>query len=132
MSVRLLFTIFAVVAVLFGLAFVLFPTASSSVYGVPPDPNTMLNAQFFGSGLLAIGVVNWFARDFRDWDAIRGVLIADIVGCVVGGAVNLIGTFGGLLNGMAWTTTIIYALLLIGAGYCLANGPQTSGAARTA
>lgn len=75
----------------------------------------------------------WFARDFRDWDAVRGVLIATVVGSVVGGGVNLLGTFQGLINGMAWSTTVIYALLIIGALYCLSAGPEASGlAARTA
>jgi hypothetical protein len=34
---------------------------------------------------------------------------------------------------MAWSSTAIYALLLVGALYCLSMGPETSGlAARTA
>jgi hypothetical protein len=128
-NARSLLTIFSIVAVLFGLAFVLIPAPASAIYGVQPDPHTMLDVQFFGSALLAIGAVNWFARDFRDWDAIRGVLIANVVGCVIGGGVNLLGTFQGLLNGMAWTSTILYALLLIGCLYCLSTGGEPSGIA---
>ncbi len=129
MSAKLLLTIYAIIAVLFGLGFLLIPRALGAVYGMPPLPFAVLNARFFGSTLIALAVVNWFARDFRDWDAIRGVLIADVVGDVFGGAVNLWGTFRGVLNGMAWTTTLIYVLLLVGALYCLRAGPVTSGAA---
>jgi len=127
MSAKLLLTINDVIAVLFGLAFVFVPTTSLAVYGTPPDPHAALAAQFFGAALVALGVVFWFAKDFRDWDAVRGVLIASVIGDIVGGGVNLLGTFQGLLNGMAWSSTVIYALLLVGALYCLSAGPEASG-----
>ena len=126
MSAKLLLTINAVVAILFGLAFVFAPTASGAVYGVPADPHTALTAQFFGATLIALGAIEWVAKDFRDWDALRGVLIANAVGDIFGGGVNLLGTFQGLLNGMAWSSTLIYVLLLAGALYCLSLGPETS------
>jgi FtsH-binding integral membrane protein len=132
MSAKTYLTIASVIAVLFGLAFLLAPTAASSVYGVPADAHTSLILQFFGSTLVGIGAVQWVAKDFRDWDAVRGILIAAIVGDALGLIVNLLGTFQGLLNGMAWTTTIIYVLLIIGAVYCLSAGAETSVAAKPA
>ena len=133
MSAKLFLTIAAVLAILYGLAFVFIPSQMAPIYGVPLDPHTILETQFFGSALIGLGVVFWFARDFRDWDAVKGVLIATMVGSIVGGGVNLLGTFQGLINGMAWSTTVIYALLLIGSLYCLWAGPEASGlAARSA
>jgi uncharacterized membrane protein len=131
MSAKTYLTISAVVAVLFGLAFLLAPGAAASVYGVPPDPHTALNLQFFGSALVGFGAVQWVARDFRDWDAVRGILIASIIADALGLIVNLIGTFQGLINGMAWTTTLIYVLFIIGGVYCLSTRAETSGAAAT-
>ena len=127
MSAKLFLTIVAVLGFLYGLAFVLIPTRVGAIYGVPADPQTALEIQFFGSALIWVGVVSWLARDFRDWDAVRGVVIATAVGCIVGGGVNLLGTFQGLMNGMAWSSTVIYALLLVGALYCLSAGPEASG-----
>jgi hypothetical protein len=126
MSARLFLTISAVLGILYGLAFVLIPTQTAPIYGVPTDPHTILEIQFFGSALIMLGAIFWFARDFRDWDAVRGVLIATAIGSVVGGGVNLVGTFEGLLNGMAWTTTVVYALLIVGSLYCLSSGPEAS------
>ena len=60
--------------------------------------------------MIAIAVVQWLGKDFRDWEAVRGVLIAGAIGDAIGGGVNLLGTFQGLLNGMAWTSTIVYVL----------------------
>ena len=131
MSAKIFLTINAIVSVVFGLAFLLAPTVAGSVYGVPPAPPTSLALQFFGSVLIAIAVVQWLGKDFRDWDAVRGVLIAGAVGDALGGIVNLLGTFQGLLNGMAWTSTIVYALFLIGALYCLSAGAEASGIAAT-
>ena len=129
MSAKTFLTINAIVSVVFGLAFLLAPTAAGSVYGVPPAPPTSLALQFFGSVLIAIAVVQWLGKDFRDWEAVRGVLIAGAVGDAIGGGVNLLGTFQGLLNGMAWTSTIVYVLFLIGAVYCLSAGAEASGIA---
>ena len=129
MSAKTFLTINAIVSVLFGLGFLLAPAAAGSVYGVPPEPSTTLALQFFGSALIAVAVVQWLGKDFRDWEAVRGVLIAGAVGDALGGSVNLLGTFHGVLNGMAWTSTIVYALFLIGAVYCLSTGAEASGIA---
>ena len=124
MSAKIFLTINAVVAILYGLGFLLVPASTLAVYGVAPDPHVILTTQFFGSALLGIGVVFWFAKDFRDWDAIRGVLIANVIAEIVGGLVNLRGTYQGLLNAMAWSSTIVYVLLLAGSLYCLSMGPS--------
>ena len=129
MSARHFFTFTAVLGILYGLAFEFIPNTMETIYGagVSPDPHVALNSQYFGSALIWLGVISWFARDFRDWDAIRGLLIAAVVGSVVGGAVNLLGTFQGLLNVIAWTSTIVYAVVLVWAIYCLSAGPEASG-----
>ena len=67
MTSRSLLTITAVVAVLYGLAFVLIPDTINALYGVPSAPHTALYTRFFGSALLGFGVINWFAKDFRSW-----------------------------------------------------------------
>jgi hypothetical protein len=127
MSAKMLLTIYAVIAVVFGLAFVLVPARTGLIYGVPPDAHTALALRFFGSALIGLAVVYWFAKDFPNWEAVRGVLIASVVSDVVGVVVNLFGTFRGYLNGMAWSTTLIYALLLIGSLYCLLARAEARG-----
>jgi hypothetical protein len=71
MTSRSLLTIIAVVAVLYGLAFLLIPDSINALYGVPSEPHVALYTRFFGSALLGLGVIDWFAKDFRSWDAIR-------------------------------------------------------------
>jgi uncharacterized membrane protein YfcA len=120
MDSKLYLTIAAVVAILYGIAFVLIPGVLADMYGLKPgQPNAILNAQFFGSALLTIGVISWFARDFKEWAAVRGVLIGAVVGDVVGGVINIWASTHGLFNSFGWSSVIVYALLLLGALYCL-------------
>jgi hypothetical protein len=125
MDTKLYLTIAAVVAILYGIAFVLIPGQLGDMYGIAPgQPNAILNAQFFGSALLEIGVVAWFAREFKEWLAVRAVLIGAVVGDVVGGAINIWATTHGLFNSFGWSSVIVYALLLLGALYCLFTDPR--------
>jgi len=93
------------------------------LYGVPPEPHAILNLQFFGSALLAWGVITWFARDW-DWAAVRGVLIGGIVGDVVGGLLSVWAIVEGLVNAFGWTSVVIYVLLLLGGLYFLSTGSR--------
>lgn len=94
------------------------PGQRGLVFGGPPEPHVTLNLQYCGAALLAWGVIGWMARDFRDWDAVRGVLIGTAVGDVVLTVLNLWATYQGLLNSLSWTSTIVSVLLLLGALYC--------------
>ena len=126
MTSRSLLTITAVVAVLYGLAFVLIPDTINALYAVPSAPHTALYTRFFGSALLGFGVINWFAKDFRSWDAIRGVLIGTAVTTAIGGLIALFAVLTGLSNAMTWTSVLVYALLLAGALYWLSQGERNS------
>jgi hypothetical protein len=124
MNTKLYLTIAGIVAILYGIIFVLFPANVVVLYGGPPESHVILNVQFFGSALLALGVIMWFARDFRDWAAMRGVLIGAVVGDVAGVLVNILGTIQGTVNALGWSSTVVYVLLLLGALYCLFTGSR--------
>jgi ABC-type Fe3+-siderophore transport system permease subunit len=131
MTSRTLLTITAVVAVLYGLAFVLIPDSINALYGVPSAPHTALYTRFFGSALLGFGVINWFAKDFRSWDAIRGVLIGIAVTTAIGGLIALFAVVTGLSNALTWTSVLVYALLLAGSVYWLSQGEKNAGVSAT-
>jgi uncharacterized membrane protein YfcA len=124
MNAKLYLTIAAIVAVLYGIGFLVFPGNLVMLYGEPPEVHVTLNIQFFGSALLAWGLIVWFARDCRDWAMVRGVLIGSVVGQVVGVLVTIWGMTQGILNAAAWSSLIVYVLLLAGALYSLFTGPH--------
>ena len=75
-------------------------------------------------GSFGVGLIVWFARDFRDWAAVRGVLIASVVGLAVNIAINVWATLQGWLNANAWGSTVVLALLLLGGAYQLSIGAR--------
>jgi hypothetical protein len=118
MDSRLFFTIVAALGALYGIAFVLFPSASLALYGMS-GTSAALMTQFFGAALLSVGAIAWYGRDFKDWGAVRGVLIGGLVGYVVGLLVTLWGLSQSLLNSMGWSSAAVYVLLIIGTVWCL-------------
>jgi len=124
MDTKLYLTIAAIVLILWGLGFFLIPAELGATFGVPPEPHNIVTGRFLGSVLLGLGVITWFARDFRDWAAARGVLIGLVVVDVVGGIINIWATIQGLFNALAWGSTIVNVLLLLGALYFLFTGSR--------
>ena len=124
MTAKMFLTISSIFAIFYGLGFLLAPGPSIAMYGTEPEPHLTLILRFFGSALLAFGLVQWFSKDFRDWEAIRAVLIAIAVLNALNLVVNLWGLSQGLFNGMAWSTTIVSIIFLAGALYCLSAGAR--------
>ena len=119
MDSKLYLTIVAVLGVLYGIMFVLFPSDAVAFYGVTGQPNAAYSTQFFGSALLALAVIVWYARNFKDWDAVRSVLIGGLVLFVLDLLLGLWGIKQGLVNAMGWSTVVVNVLLIAGALYCL-------------
>jgi len=84
----------------------------------------VLNLRFCGAAVLAWGLIVWFARDFRHWDAVRSVLIASVVGLTVDIVINIWATLQGWLNANAWGSTVVLLVLLLGGAYQLSFGER--------
>jgi hypothetical protein len=124
MNAKLYLTISAVLSVLYAAAFILLPGPTVVLFGGPAEPHNMLNVQFFGAALLALAVTDWLAKDFRDSDAVRGVIIGAVVGDAAVCLVTLWGLIQGSLNALGWSSLMVAGLLLIGALYCLSTGSR--------
>ena len=79
MTVKTFLTISSIFAILYGLGFLLAPGQSIATFGSEPEAHLVLVVRFLGSVFLAFGTLQWFSKDFQDWEAIRAVLIAVIV-----------------------------------------------------
>ena len=119
MDTKLYLAVVAVLTVVYGFMFVLFPAEALAFYGVTGQPHAEYNVQFFGSALLGLSAIAWYARSFRDWDAVRAVLIGGLVTDVVGLLLAFWGIKQGLVNAMGWSSVVVYVLLTAGALYCL-------------
>ncbi len=103
-----------VLAIAFGLSFLVVPAMVLPMYGAPTDPATVLMSRFFGVALLQLGLMLYFLRDARDAATQRAMALAGIVGSVGGLGVALMGVMGGVVNALGWSTVAIYAALLLG------------------
>ena len=76
MKLSVLFIINAVVAVLFGLAFVLIQAMTLTFYAVElPTPGIYI-ARLFGGALIGFGIVTWMLRNASEKSSeVRGVLL---------------------------------------------------------
>ena len=104
-------------ALAFGLSFLLAPGPTLAQYGPRPDAIDVLMARFFGVALVHLGLVLLLARRVTDPAALRGLTLAGVVGSVVGLAVALWARLAGLVNALGWSTVAIYLVLLLGYGY---------------
>jgi hypothetical protein len=108
------FLIGAVLALAFGLGFLLMPAMVLSIYGVAGDVPTALMGRFFGVALLQVGATLWLLKETRDAATQRGLALGGAIGAACGIVVALMGTLAGTLNAMGWSVVAIYALLLLG------------------
>ena len=115
MDTKLYLTIAGIIAILYGLGFLLIPEQLNVLLGGLSEPHVIYAQRVFAGAALAWGLILWFARDFRDWDAVRGVLIGSIVGLVVLTIASAWATIQGLQNTLSWSNPILGILLLLGA-----------------
>jgi hypothetical protein len=114
----------AIITVINGLCYTLFPNALLPNYGIAPGAGVALGFRFFGSALLTFGLIMWFVRYSHDWTALRAVLIGATVGNIVGLVVSVWATVDGVMNGAGWLFVVTYGVLLLGYAYSLWAGSR--------
>jgi hypothetical protein len=111
-------------ATLFGLGFLLVPAFALAQYGVPTDPHNLMQARYFGTTLLSVGLIFWLARRIRDDDALRAILLGGTVGNGIGAIISAWAALAGLQNALAWSSVAIYGLLCLGGIYFLGSATR--------
>jgi hypothetical protein len=122
MRISYMFMFGAVLALLFGLGFALLTEQVLSIYGVKTDVAGVLAARLFGTTLIGLGVLQWYARNAEDSEARRAIVLALFVLDALGFVVVLLAQLAGTLNGLGWVNVAIYLVLTLGYGYFLLPG----------
>jgi len=114
MKLSVLFIITAIIAIVFGVAFLIIPGPVYSLYSI--ETNMMLNymGQLFGAALIAIGLIAWGSRNAADSDARKAIIFSFFIADTIGFVIALIGELNQVVNVVGWTTVIIYLLLALG------------------
>ena len=117
MKLSTFLSIVGVVAILFGIGFVAAPAEVLAQYGIAADRYTAFISRLFGVALINVGLVAWLARGIVDTLGRRSIVLAGLIGNVLGFLVALEGQINGLANALGWSTVLIYGLFAIGFAY---------------
>ena len=116
----------AVLAFVFGLAFILVPAQLMSLYGVTLDAAGQFVARYLGSAFIGIAVLTWLGRNATQGDALRAIVLGDSVLSVTGLVVAVLDRIYGSGNALVWSTVAIYLFLTVGFGYFQFAKPSSS------
>lgn len=117
MKLSTLLVVAAVIGAVYGIAFVVATGPLLSIYGITLDKAGTLVAQLFGSLLIGLATLNWFARNVTDPEARQAIVFGNLAGDVVGFVIILLGQLAGIANALGWSSVAIYLLLALGFAY---------------
>ncbi len=124
MKLSTLFAVTAIIALLFGLSFVLIPAMLLSLYGVEVNANGIQLARLLGAAFIGFGIISWLVRD-SGWTAeLRAIVLAFAVTDLLGFGISLTGQLQGISNALGWSTVVIYLLIGLGFGYFYLRPPR--------
>jgi len=126
MSYKVLFVLNAFVAVVVGIAFLSVPEMILLQLGVFEQyAATMWASRFFGSAMLALGLVLWFAKDAEErvqkgmsW----GMFVSTLAGLVLTIFASLSAT--AVLRQNTWIPLVLYVLFGLGYAFVLFLKPK--------
>jgi hypothetical protein len=124
MNYRTMFMINAFIAALLGLGFLVVPGRLLDQFGVDEYAATKLISQFFGTALLGLGLLLWFAKDVGDANLQKGMAIALLVGAAAGLVITVFGTTSGVLRSNWWIAMVVYAILGLAYTYLVFQKPN--------
>jgi hypothetical protein len=127
MSYKVLFVLSAIVAVVFGLGFLIVPEQSLQLLGTTEQyASTLFAARFFGFAMFGLGLVLFFAKDLADDKAQRNLGIANLVICLVGLGLSLYATMASnaVLRTNVWVPIVLFLVGGLGYGFMIFMKPK--------
>lgn len=117
MTLKNMFGFNAVLATIFGAAFVLAPAQVMALYGDPLPAQGLAVAQLLGAALVGVGVLTWRARLLAQADALRAIVPGLLVANAISAAVMVLAQLKGPGTVLGWLTAALYLLLAALYGY---------------
>ncbi len=124
MNLNVLFMITAVIAIIFGLGFLLVPDQMMALYDVELAEQGLFMARYFGGCLVGSAVLAWLAKDFERSKPRDAIVIFFLLSTVLGLIVALSVQFTTEINQLGWLNVVIYLLLALAFAYFQFMGPE--------
>ncbi len=113
MTYRTVATLSVILAVVYGLAALIVPSAIGSVFGITFDTIAEYETRLLGGAYVGYGIVNFLTRDTADPMTQRAVAAANGFAWAVSFVVSALGQVRGLSNSIGWTTVLLALLFTI-------------------
>jgi len=117
MKLSTLFVINAILALLFGLGFLLIPTTLVSFYGIQLDAAAVYVARLLGAAYLGYAIISWLFQNSKAASEVRTFVLTLFVTESLAFVVSLVYQLQGLANALGWSTVVIFLLMAAGFGY---------------
>lgn len=125
MKLSVLMTLNAIVAAVFGIAFVVVPSQTMGLYGIEATAALMYVGQLLGSAYLTFAILTWVGRKADDSDARRAIVLSLFLGFTIAFVVALIGQMNTVVNSLGWLTVVLYLLFAVGYAVFAFSKPST-------
>jgi hypothetical protein len=112
-----LFLFHFIVAIVFGLTYLLIPETFASIVQWPLRET--FPYRLLGAALMGFGVSSWLAFKNQLWESVKIVVVMEIVWCGLGTVVMLWGMFTQGLPAIGWLNTVLMAFFTVTFGYYL-------------
>jgi hypothetical protein len=117
MNLRNVFIVNAVLGIIFGLAFLLMPAQTTALYGVDLTEGGLFVTRLLAAEFITLGILAWLVREMEASATRQTIVMAYFISNTLGFLVSLYAQLTGVVNGLGWTTVIIYLLLALAFGY---------------
>jgi hypothetical protein len=114
-----LFLVYLIIEAIFGIGFLFVPDLVMGPMGVTLDETSTTLARMFGSLLISIPVLVYFARKSSSTEFKRGVIYCCFIYLLASTVILVITQIKGLMNAMGWSIVIIHLLFVLWFGYYL-------------
>ena len=121
-----LFLVYLIVEAIFGIGFLFVPGLMMDPMGVTLDETSATFARLFGSLIISMPVLLFFARKSASSEFKRGVVYCIFTYLLVSTIILLITQLKGLMNPMGWGIVILHFVFMLWFGYYLINQGRTA------
>ncbi len=120
-----LFLVYLIVEAIFGIGFLFVPGLMMGPMGVTLDETSTTFARLFGSLIISMPVLLFFARKSASSEFKRGVVYCFFIYLLASTIILLITQLKGLMNPMGWGIVILHFVFMLWFGYYLINMVKT-------
>ncbi|MCX6332860.1 MAG: hypothetical protein NT092_00970 [Bacteroidia bacterium] len=119
-----LFLVSMIVEAIFGIGFIFFPDFVMDPMGVTLDETSRTFARLFGTAILSIPVLLFFARKSANTEFKKGAVYCIFTYYLSSTIILLITQIKGLMNGMGWSIIVLHMVFVLWSGFYMIKPAQ--------